>query len=92
MRTLSVISLATSAVALLLAIFSCRAAHDQAAMAVSEREQALIQHYQPQFDRIYADFRVPIPDSARHPRHIEDLVDPLLRLAEPTTRPASGGG
>jgi hypothetical protein len=89
-RAASIFSVVVSILALGISVAAYFSAGHQAAAAVRNREQTLIRHFKPQFDRAYADFHTQLSPTAKNPQTVEDLVDPLFQLMASTTQPTSG--
>ena len=95
-KAITSVTLLLSVSALCVSIASYRAAHTQAAAAIREREQQLINRLNPQLQQVYGDFQLKLSSQAKSPHSLEDMLEPLLRGAgSVTTRPAvkaSGSG
>jgi hypothetical protein len=88
-KAMTIVSLAFSIVAFVISVMAYRSAREQASIAVNVREEALIRHFKPLFDPIYADFKIDLP-ATRHPTKVEDLVDPLIQMFDSISGSTSG--
>ena len=79
-RTLALISLALSTIALVLAALTYSMSSERAQSILQEREDHFIEHFAPKFEAIYADFEITAPSSP--PRSVEELFDPIVSLFE----------
>jgi hypothetical protein len=83
MKYIAILAVVLSVVSVAISFWALQESRRNAARAIRQRENQLVQHYVPRLRAIAADFAISYP---ANPQTIDEAIDPLLTLLQSAQR------